>query len=78
MASGRDWGEAEGGPSGVKPYVNKVSWEHGQMLVEEFDAATIDTLGDVLADLMGASSVDHVERSPSVLSLRTGRSTTEQ
>lgn len=48
------------------------------MLVEKVDTARVNTLGDVLADLMRASSVDHVERSPSVLGLGTSRCTDKE
>lgn len=43
------------------------------MLVEEVDATRVDSLGNVLADLVRASPVDHVESSPSVLRLGTCR-----
>jgi hypothetical protein len=59
-------------------YVDKIGREHGQVLVEEVDAARVDTLGDILADLVRASSVDHVERSPSVLGLGTSRGTDKE
>lgn len=39
------------------------------MLVPELDVAVVDTLGDILADLMRRSAVDHVVPRPSVLSL---------
>lgn len=48
------------------------------MLVEKVDSSRVDSLGDVLADLVRASSVDHVESSPSVLRLGTGRGADEQ
>lgn len=48
------------------------------MLVEEVDAARVDALGNVLADLVRASAVDHVESGPSVLSLGTGRGANEE
>lgn len=48
------------------------------MLVEEVDAARVDALGNVLADLVRASAVDHVEGGPSVLSLGTGRGANEE
>ena len=41
------------------------------MLVPELDVAVVDTLGDILADLMRRSAVDHVVPRPSVLSLCT-------
>ena len=43
------------------------------MLVEKADASSVDSLGNILADLVRASSVDHVESSPSVLRLGTCR-----
>lgn len=39
------------------------------MLVEEVDAALVDAFGDLLADLVRASAVDHVQRGPAVLRL---------
>ena len=59
-------------------YVDEISGEHGQMLVEEVDATLVDTLGNVLADLMGRTTVDHVESSPAVLSLGTSGGTDEK
>lgn len=59
-------------------YVDEIGGEHGQVLVEKVDTARVNTLGDVLADLMRASSVDHVERSPSVLGLGTSRCTDKE
>ena len=48
------------------------------MLIEELDLAIVDALGDLLADLMRAATLDHVETSPAVLRLRAGRSTHEE
>lgn len=59
-------------------YVDEVSGEHGQVLVEEVDTARVDALGNVLADLVRASAVDHVELGPSVLSLGAGGGADEQ
>jgi len=56
----------------VSSYVDKVNGEHGQVLVEELDAALIDALGDVLADLMRAAALNHVKTGPAVLGLSAG------
>lgn len=48
------------------------------MLVPEFDVAVVDSFGNVFADLMRRSTIDHVVSRPSVLSLCTGRCTDEQ
>lgn len=61
-----------------RTYVNKIRREHGQMLVEKVDASRVDSLGNILADLVRASSVDHVESSPSVLGLGTCRGADEE
>lgn len=58
--------------------IYKVDGEHGQMLVEEVDAALVDALGDILADLVRRPSLDHVEGSPAVLGLGTGRGADEE
>jgi hypothetical protein len=54
-------------------YINQVNREHGQMLVEKVDLALIDTLGDGLADLVRAATVDHVQTRPAVLRLASRR-----
>lgn len=41
------------------------------MLIEELDIAVVDTLGNLLSDLMRTSPLDHVEPRPSVLRLST-------
>jgi hypothetical protein len=48
------------------------------MFVEELDVAVVDTLGNLLANLMRRPALDHVEASPSVLSLRARRSADEE
>ena len=48
------------------------------MLIEELDLAIVDALGDLLADLMRAATLDHVEFSPAVLRIRAGRGTHEE
>lgn len=58
--------------------VHQVDGEHAQMLIEELDVAIVDTLCDLLADLMRRPPLDHVELRPSVLSLGAGRGTNEQ
>lgn len=37
------------------------TYKHAQMLVEELDVAVIDTLGDLLSNLMRGSPLDHIE-----------------
>ena len=54
-------------------YVDKIDGEHGQVLVEEVDAALVDTLGNGLADLMGTPALDHIKSRPAVLGLGSGR-----
>jgi hypothetical protein len=39
--------------------------EHGQVFVSEADATGVDTLLNILADLMRVSSVNHVQLGPS-------------
>ena len=48
------------------------------MLVEELDVAVVDSLCDILADLVRASPLDHVVARPSVLGLGAGRGTNEE
>lgn len=48
------------------------------MLIEKVDATLVDSLGDGLADLVGASPLDHVQLRPAVLGLDTGRGTDEE
>ena len=40
-----------------------------KVLVEELDVAVVDSLCDILADLVGASPLNHVVARPSVLGL---------
>lgn len=65
-------------PRFAASYVDKVNGEHGQVLVEEVDAALVDTLGNVLADLVRRATGDHVETSPAVLGLGASGSTDEK
>jgi hypothetical protein len=58
--------------------VNQIRRTHRQVLVEELDVAVVDSLCDVLADLVGASPLDHVVARPSVLGLGAGRGTNEE
>lgn len=51
--------------------VHEIDGEHAEMFVEELDVSIVDALGNLLADLMGSSSLDHVEASPSVFGLCT-------
>ena len=39
------------------------------MLIEEFDLSGIDTLGNLLADLVRTPTLDHIQSSPAVLRL---------
>lgn len=48
------------------------------MLIEELDIAGIKALGDFLADLMRAATLDHVQPGPAVLCFRAGRSSHEE
>lgn len=48
------------------------------MLVEELDVTVVDTAGNLLADLVRATALNHVELGPSVLSLRAGGGTDEE
>lgn len=59
-------------------YVNKIRWEHAQVLVEEVDATFIDTLGNGLSDLMRSAALNHVERCPAVLGLCAGGGADEE
>ena len=48
------------------------------MLVPEVYPAFVDTLGDVLADLVRRSSLNHVKPRPSIFSLGSARGADEQ
>jgi hypothetical protein len=48
------------------------------MLIKELDPPLIDTLRNLLANLMRRSSLDHIQSRPSVLSLRTRRCTNKE
>lgn len=48
------------------------------MLVEEFDVAVVDTLGNILADLMRRAALDHVQAGPPILSFGTGGGANEE
>jgi len=49
--------------------VHQVHRKHAQMFVEELDVSVVDTLCDLLSDLMRSSALDHVQLGPSVLGL---------
>ena len=51
--------------------VHQIDREHAQMLVKKFDVAIVDTLCNLLADLVGCTTLDHVELGPAVLGLCT-------
>lgn len=53
-------------------YIDQIRGKHAQMLVEELNLAGVDSLGDLLSDLMRAASLNHVQASPAVLRLCTG------
>lgn len=48
------------------------------MLVKEVDSAFVDALGNLLANLMGAPSLNHVQGGPSILSFSTRRCADKQ
>ena len=48
------------------------------MLIKEMYPALIDTLGDLFPNLMGTSTLNHVQPCPSILSLRSTRSTDKE
>jgi hypothetical protein len=48
------------------------------MLIEELDVAIVDALGNLLADLVRASALNHVQSRPAVLRLCAGRSANEE
>jgi hypothetical protein len=48
------------------------------MLVEELNVAIVDTLRDLLTDLMRRPALDHVQSCPSVLRLSAGRCANEK
>jgi hypothetical protein len=58
--------------------IDQIRRTHRKVLVEELDVAVVDSLCDVLADLVGASPLDHVVARPSVLGLGAGRGTNEE
>ena len=58
--------------------IHKVDREHAEMLIKEFDVAIVDASGNLLADLMGTSTFNHVQSCPSVLGFCSGRGTHEK
>lgn len=48
------------------------------MLIKELDVAIVDSLGDLLSDLVRAAALDHVQLRPAVLRLRAGGRAHEQ
>ena len=58
--------------------IHEVNREHAQMFVEEFDVAIVDTLRDVFADLVGRSSLDHVQSRPTTFGLCARRCSYEE
>lgn len=62
----------------METYVDQIRREHAQMLVEEVDLTIVDTLGNLLADLVRAPAINHVQFSPAVLCFRAGRSADKQ
>lgn len=59
------------------PPVDQVLGEHAQMLIEELYPARVQSLGNLLADLVGTATLDHVQCCPAVFSLCAGRGTDE-
>jgi len=51
------------------PYIYQVNRKHGQVLVKEVDPPLVDSLCDLLANLVRTTSLDHVQSRPSILSL---------
>jgi len=52
--------------------IHQIHRKHAQMLVEELYIAVVDSLRDLLTDLMRRPPLDHIETGPSVLSLCAG------
>jgi hypothetical protein len=48
------------------------------MLIKELNLSIIDALGDFLSDLVRATAFNHVQASPAILRLCTGRGTHEE
>ena len=53
--------------------VHQINGKHAQVLVKELDVAIVDSFCNLFADLVRASSFDHVQTCPSVLCLRPRR-----
>ena len=58
--------------------IHQVHRKHTQMFIKEFDISVIDTLRNLLSDLMRTPSLNHIQPRPSVLRLSTRRSADEQ
>lgn len=52
--------------------------EHGQMLISKSDTTFIDTLLDVLANLMGITTINHIKLGPTILTFSTRGSTNKE
>lgn len=48
------------------------------MLIKELDIAIVDSLCDLLSDLVRAAALNHVQARPAILRLRTGRGAHEE
>lgn len=58
--------------------IKQILRKHGQVLVSEPNTTGIDSLLNVLADLVRVATIDHVQRCPSVFRLGTRRGTHKQ
>lgn len=51
--------------------IDKILGKHGQMLISKTDTTLVDTLLDVLANLMGITAINHIKFSPAILAFST-------
>lgn len=58
--------------------VDKIRRKHAKMLIKKLNIARIDSLCNLLSDLVRASPLNHIEPGPAVLGLGAGGGSDEQ
>lgn len=59
-------------------HIDQIRREHAQMLIEEVNVAVVNSLGNLLANLVRRTALDHVQVSPARLRVSTSGGTDEE
>ena len=58
--------------------IHKIDGKHAKMLIKELDIAIVNAFSNLLANLMRAPPLDHIQARPSVLGLGPRRGSNEE